>query len=46
MARTIRDKTGLNLRRSSVAGRFQNRILTEGTIAELEKKAGFGVFFS
>ncbi len=43
MARTIRDKTGLN-RVVLSGGCFQNRILTEGTIAELEK-AGFGVFF-
>ena len=43
MARTIRDKTGLNQVVLS-GGCFQNRILTEGTIAELEK-AGFEVFF-
>jgi hydrogenase maturation protein HypF len=43
MARTIRDKTGLN-RVVLSGGCFQNRILTEGTIAELEK-AGFDVFF-
>lgn len=43
MARKIRDKTGLN-RVVLSGGCFQNRILTEGTIAELEK-AGFDVFF-
>ncbi len=43
MARTIRDKTGLN-RVVLSGGCFQNRILTEGMIAELEK-AGFDVFF-
>ncbi|MGA3208968.1 MAG: carbamoyltransferase HypF [Syntrophales bacterium] len=43
MARTICDKTGLN-RVVLSGGCFQNRILTEGTIAELEK-AGFDVFF-
>jgi len=43
MSRTIRDKTGLN-RVVLSGGCFQNRILTEGTIAELEK-AGFQVFF-
>jgi len=43
MARTIRDKTGLN-RVVLSGGCFQNRILTEGTVAELEK-AGFEVFF-
>jgi hydrogenase maturation protein HypF len=43
IARTIRDKTGLN-RVVLSGGCFQNRILTEGTIGELEK-AGFDVFF-
>jgi hydrogenase maturation protein HypF len=43
MARTIRDKTGLNQVVLS-GGCFQNRILTEGTVEELEK-AGFDVFF-
>jgi hydrogenase maturation protein HypF len=43
MAETIRKKTGLN-RIVLSGGCFQNRILTEGVITELEK-AGFTVFF-
>ncbi len=43
MAETIRKRTGLK-RVVLSGGCFQNRILTEGTIAELEK-AGFEIFF-
>ncbi len=43
MARTIRDKTGLN-RIVLSGGCFQNRILIEGTIDGLHK-AGFDVYF-
>ena len=43
MAETIRERTELK-RVVLSGGCFQNRILTEGTIAELEK-AGFDVFF-
>ncbi len=43
MAEAIRRRTGID-RVVLSGGCFQNRILTEGTIAELEK-AGFDVFF-
>ncbi|MEN6320534.1 MAG: carbamoyltransferase HypF [Syntrophaceae bacterium] len=43
MAETIRKKTGIN-RIVLSGGCFQNRILTEGVITELEK-SGFAVFF-
>jgi len=43
IAETIRKKTGLN-RIVLSGGCFQNRILTEGVIMELEK-SGFAVFF-